>query len=282
MDKYDILYYKIKGEARRLVHLIRLRMNPNRNLLKRNIELKNKYEGKRCFVVGNGPSLSHMNLSLLKNEYIFTVNYIMKSDLYNQITSSFHVIVDPFEFLDDGNQIIEIQKINKNGYKPICFMPLAFHDQIVNKGIDKIVNIRYICGGLNFYDGFRRNIDLTSISPSFANVVLYSAMIAVYLGFKEIIFIGCDMTGYEQLSVIAGKDVKLHPYEMDEKEKENIIRTHQMISNEDFFMGFENTFAQFRIFNEYANKCGIRLINATKGGVLNSIQRVEFESLFNL
>ena len=36
--------------------------------------LKNKHKGKRCFVIGNGPSLNKMDLSLLKNEYTFGVN----------------------------------------------------------------------------------------------------------------------------------------------------------------------------------------------------------------
>ena len=37
---------------------------------------KNKYTGHRCIIIGNGPSLNDMDLSLLKNEYTFGLNRI--------------------------------------------------------------------------------------------------------------------------------------------------------------------------------------------------------------
>jgi len=47
--------------------------------LKSNQRLKkfqNLYDGKRCFVIGNGPSLKNTDLSLLKDEYTFGMNRI--------------------------------------------------------------------------------------------------------------------------------------------------------------------------------------------------------------
>ena len=41
---------------------------------KRLERFKNKYKGKRCFIIGNGPSLNKMDLSPLKNEYTFGLN----------------------------------------------------------------------------------------------------------------------------------------------------------------------------------------------------------------
>ena len=38
-----------------------------------NKKLENNHKGKRCFTVGNGPSLKKMDLSHLTNEIVFTV-----------------------------------------------------------------------------------------------------------------------------------------------------------------------------------------------------------------
>ena len=36
--------------------------------------LQNKYEGKRCFIIGNGPSLTPEDLDRIKDEYSFASN----------------------------------------------------------------------------------------------------------------------------------------------------------------------------------------------------------------
>ncbi len=43
----------------------------------------NRYQGKRCFVIGNGPSLKNTDLTKLKNEYTFGMNriYLMFPEL---------------------------------------------------------------------------------------------------------------------------------------------------------------------------------------------------------
>ena len=40
--------------------------------------LKNKHEGKRCFIVCTGPSLTLEDVNKLKNEYTFSMNNIFK------------------------------------------------------------------------------------------------------------------------------------------------------------------------------------------------------------
>ena len=45
--------------------------------------LKDKHRGRRCFIIGNGPSLKRTDLSLLKNEFTFGMNrfYLMFPEL---------------------------------------------------------------------------------------------------------------------------------------------------------------------------------------------------------
>ena len=64
------------------------------------IALKNKYVGKRCFIVGSSPSLNLLDLTQLNNEYTFTVNrgYMLKEKGLKH--SNFHVISDTNTFKD--------------------------------------------------------------------------------------------------------------------------------------------------------------------------------------
>ncbi|MFO7997093.1 MAG: hypothetical protein R6U93_08195, partial [Dehalococcoidia bacterium] len=45
--------------------------------------LKDKHEGQRCFIIGNGPSLRNTDLSLLRDEVTFGLNRIYL--LFDQI-----------------------------------------------------------------------------------------------------------------------------------------------------------------------------------------------------
>lgn len=57
--------------------------------------LKNRYTGRRCFIIGNGPSLKHTDLSLLRNEMTFGANrlYMLFDGLGFHTT--FYVVTDP-------------------------------------------------------------------------------------------------------------------------------------------------------------------------------------------
>ena len=45
-------------------------------------QLKNRYSGKRCFIIGSGPSMKIEYLDRLQNEFTFSANQIFK--IFNQ------------------------------------------------------------------------------------------------------------------------------------------------------------------------------------------------------
>ena len=56
---------------------------------------RGKYAGQRCFIIGNGPSLNHTDLSLLRNDITFGTNRLYL--LFEQLgfSTTFYVAVDP-------------------------------------------------------------------------------------------------------------------------------------------------------------------------------------------
>ena len=49
-------------------------VNSSGNALDRNVKLKDVYSGKRCFIIGNGPSLKISDLEMIMNEVTMSCN----------------------------------------------------------------------------------------------------------------------------------------------------------------------------------------------------------------
>ena len=283
----DNLYFKLKNDAKQLKHNVMLLFDVRqKQVLKENKRYKGKYQGKRCFIVGNGPSLKQQDLSKIKDEIVFTVNMFPKSPMYVQVKSDFHVMLDPYIFQldmekeEDREKFEIFKRINTSDSRPICFFPYVSREVIEEHGLQQFLSISYIGIVGGFYENYNREFDMTKHMPGFSNVVQFAIEIAMYMGFCEIYLLGCDMTGYEQISVLAGKEVELHAYEMNENEKKAIQNTHSQINPETFFQGFYNMFADYRRLYEYSEKRGIHIYNATQGGVLESLPRVDYNKLF--
>ena len=283
----DDFYLKLKNDLRQFKHDVVLSLDTEQKMfLKKNVQYKDKYKNKRCFIIGNGPSLKKQNLKKVSDDIVFTVNLFPKSPLYRLVKSDFHVMIDPFIFnLDlnreeDRDKLETFRKINTTESEPICFFPYVAKSMLEEHGLSSCLSISYLGLGCTFYEGYNAKIDLTKHIPCFRNVVQYAIIIAVYMGFQDIFLMGCDMTGYEQISVLAGKEIELHAYEMDNNEKQAIKNTHLQVSPEYFFEGFYKTFADYRRLYDYAGKRNINLYNATCGGVLQSIPRVDYDKLF--
>lgn len=69
-----------------------------RDTLKRlstNAEFKNQYAGKRCFILGNGPSLETVDFGSLADEYVFTCNFFGFVKGHEKAKPNFHLWMDP-------------------------------------------------------------------------------------------------------------------------------------------------------------------------------------------
>ena len=65
--------------------------------LKRNIDLKGKYNNKRIFILGSGSSILLYDLKILKNEYVMTQNsFHMHKDIL-EIDPNFHCVVPYYQ-----------------------------------------------------------------------------------------------------------------------------------------------------------------------------------------
>jgi len=145
--------------------------------------LKGKYEGKRVFVIGNGPSLNKTPLYLLKNEYTFCFNRINLMFERNGWAPNFYMITDDLVIRDLEEEVnTEILPNVDYGFFP------DIHPYNINfqKYVKKRDNVLWI---KTDKPGFTTNLPECGINNTVVNAGL---QIMAYLGFKEIYLLGVD------------------------------------------------------------------------------------------
>ena len=154
---------------------------------------KNKYNGQRCFIIGSGPSLLQENLSLIKNEKIFVVNRSYKALEQGLPHYNFYVCVDKNVYERNCNEIQKLSKfprfynhtfLDSESYwkgPRERFIPIFRHE---NKNSILYKSLVFNIMPTHYYDGWGNT----------STAVLDTALIAFFLGFKEIYFLGVDMS----------------------------------------------------------------------------------------
>ena len=238
-----------------------------RELLK---TFQNKYKGKRCFIVGNGPSLNKCDLSLLENEYTFGVNGIFYKTEEMGFKPTFYMVED-HHVIDDN-----LEKINE--YSPkFKFFPSLYKEKIRNTD-----NTYFFSADLGFYREShpyycvpRFSRDFSEVSYVGQSVTYMNMQLAYYLGFTEVYLIGMDFL-----------------YQIRETDEE---RGATLISNEDDINHFhpdyfgkgkkwhdpkvERVGWNYEYAKEQFEKDGRKIYNATIGGKLEIFERRGYDSL---
>lgn len=260
--------------------------------LSSNKKFKDLHKGKRCFIIGNGPSLKKIDLTKITNEITFTVNNIMHDKkIYETINPNYHVLTDPLYFClnptiaEDIATIELLKSIRHRNINPICFSTYEGRDAIRNYGLDNYLDFVYLYQHQYFTNTFKKKIELSKNIPSTQNVIQTAILAAIYMGFKEIYLIGCDMTslfltfeannnGEKEIS----KD--FHAYKYTESEIKTMLRDSSQFDNEYMLYDYAKTFTIFKHLNKYALKNNIIINNATPGGGLDVFKRVKYDTLF--
>ena len=77
--------------------------------------IRNKYDGDRCFVLGNGPSLNMVDLNKLVGKKIITVNMLYRHSFYEKLNPIFHCAIDQVMYRDEvGRTFLEVIKNHGN------------------------------------------------------------------------------------------------------------------------------------------------------------------------
>ncbi|MFT4155388.1 6-hydroxymethylpterin diphosphokinase MptE-like protein [Parafilimonas sp.] len=238
---------------------------------KANIEkwkyLKDKYKGKRVFIIGNGPSLNITPLYLLKNEYTMAFNRFNLMFERLNWKPDFYVVTDDLVIKDMYNEI-------NNEILPCvqyAFFP-DLHPSNVNfkSYIENRENVYWLNTDKSEY---RTDLPNCGINKTVINAGM---QIAAYLGFTEIYLIGVDMT-FEDQKV---KKLNSRNWEASEHDPNHFDPRYFGKGRKYHNPTVHEMIEKFETGKHFFNSLGVNVYNAGVGGKLEVFPRKDFSSLF--
>lgn len=215
-------------------------------------EYKNKHLGDRCFIIATGPSLRIEDLEKLRYETTIGMNSVSLIE-DTSWKPTYYGIQDVFVYKKLKDSIKRL-----SNYTTIFIPDTIAKRELVGNNI-----IRFPIDAMNHL--IAPNEHNTKFSDDCYDVVYdgytitYTLLqIATYMGFKEIYLLGAD-TGYAANG------------------PQHFIETG--IIDPNFKIAGERMIYSYNVAKDYADKHGVKIYNATRGGYLELFERVNFDSL---
>ena len=243
-------------------------------LLLDNKRFANCHKGKRCFILGNGPSLNEIDFCKLQNEYVFTVNELFRHEKYKQLNSNFHFFADPIFYQKEIADSDYISLLSDSfGTNTKLFLPIQGRKVLPPK--KNKFDTYFFKTGLVLHDDYCGPIDFSKVIPGTDCVVHYASMLAIYMGFKEIILLGCDGTNaaYDLYARYTNNLAEMHAYKEDKSvsEKMNTYRKKKRILMTDTLNGYAKIFNQYRMIYSLAKKRKVKILNGNPNSIIDVI-----------
>lgn len=251
----------------------------NRKYIKRDKkELKkfcNCHLGERCFIIGNGPSLTAKDLDMIKNEVSFASNRIF--DIYpkTQWRPTYYGVQD-FYVLDAISEEIEDEE---TGAKRRFIVGNRINILCRKMTADK----KNVFFNLGTCLSENRKIKFSSdISKRVANgrTITYALIqIAVYMGFSEIYLLGIDNSSRNYYKDNLEVDMKLLVQNHFEGSKpyKKLQPWNIKSKNHEFYVATK----AYKVAEQYSRAHSCRIYNATRGGCLEEFERVNLEDIMS-
>lgn len=258
---------KIKIKVRYWISSILINISGKRISSKKLLlQYKNKFQGKRCFIIGNGPSLTPEDLDELKNEFTFSSNRIFNIFNNTQWRPTFYAI------FDDG--IANSEEVRKKCNSFDCEIKFLRQQGYLDN--------RHVTGNVCYINSWNSrkyltnpefSIELTRGIYTIATVTYALIQIARYMGFSEIYLLGMDHRFANSIqkdgSILKDNSIKSH---FDEKKgnKGNIEGATWEMD------------VAYHKAEEFSKKNNFRIYNVTRGGALEIFERKNFDDVIKM
>ena len=252
----------------------------NKNLLDKNLALKDKFKGQRCFIIGNGPSIGRQDLRRLAGEETFVLNTFYNHPQFNEIRPKNYLAMDsgaPF-FRDELFQKEKfLSQVNR------LFFNLDFYDHFKKMGLYTDNRVHYLHIGGHFKENLNFNIEIHQTIPRIKNVVIASIMTAVYMGFEEIYLLGCEhsfLASPRQFEEEHFLGISYFVNPKDEAERKYYamhLKSYEGAIDQAKILFQNYRFLKAKIAKTHPN---VKIYNATPNSFLDVFPYVKYESIF--
>jgi hypothetical protein len=241
------------------------------SLFTRNEIFRNRHQGGRCFVIGNGPSLNQQDLAPLADEITFAVNHF---DAHPIISPSwqptYYCLSDPIYF--DGTEPVEsLRDIAIKIPSAPVFVPHYAREFLTTTRALPEDRTYYVglCGGTE--QDFRDLPDFTKVVPAVQTVVQLAVMAAMFMGCARIYLLGMDHDWLAQFGA------PTNFYSNDESGNQ----PQGNWTYKSLMIAVVTRWNVHEMLRRIAEKNGIEIVNATHGGLLDVFERARYEDVIS-
>jgi len=223
-------------------------------------EFKNRHAGKRCFIIGNGPSLTMSDLGRLTSELTFAANKIYLAFDQTDWRPSYYVVEDDHMIRQHHDKIRELKgfvKFVSDDWRPLF------------RGDNRVVEYPRNLLDLNRFPRFSGNACRNVFCGYMVTYI--SLQLAYFMGFTNVYLLGVDFTysvGHEGSGTIVHDSNHPSDHFTSEYFKPGEERYAPQISLAERAMLCARSFYEAR---------GRKIWNATRGGELALFERISLE-----
>ncbi len=245
--------------------------------VRRNAALRNRHRGRRCFVMGNGPSLGELDLRPLAGEITVGANSFYKHRDAEAVGLKYLCVGDA-SFMTDEPKSVEWHRVIEEKMPEATLMLHPDARELIGKhALYQKHSVHF------FHPGIPTNVpelvDFDFEKP--INVGLNTGTrlcipLALFMGCTDIILLGFDANWLDSLSS------SYHFYAKHEQfpEFDSVLADSRVLPYEGELLGTLRDFEAHRLLNTRAQQLGARIRNASPGGRLDVYPRIDFEKCF--
>ncbi len=243
---------------------------------KRLTSLKGAYRGKRCFIMGNGPSLNQMDLRVFEKEMVWGSNRCYL--LFDRINwrPAFYTAVDKRVVPDIAD---EINNLTSSLTATQYFFPTVFRVNSILKSRKDVYWFKEVK-----QDKDNSPFGMFSKDPGekvfrVHTVTITALQLAVFFGFNPIYLIGCDTSYSIPKGVIVEGDAAALTSTLD-NDTNHFDPTYFGKGRKWNDPKVERMFQHYEAAKQACDSLGVQVYNATVGGKLEVFPRVNYLDLF--
>ena len=226
-------------------------------------DLRGKHTGKRCFILATGPSLIKEDVERLNGEITIAVNSFYKLFDSSTFRPSYYMVLDPdvqntvllnnkYPIESWAKNAIFMNSISEERLPSVYYLPYCYQNhwfKVLDIGFNHGKNLKFTEDILyGIYDKY--------------TVTNAAIDMAIHMGCKEIYLLGvdCNYSGPQQYFLKPDKGT-FTPNEIQ-----------AMLLQKSMMTGYH-------FMERETRKRGIKIFNATRGGMLEAFERVNFDDI---
>jgi len=248
-------------------------------ILLKNITLKNKYIGKRLFILGSGGSIKNYDLKQLKDEYVMTQNNFHVHPDIKKINPSFHCVIPYYQTDKEYSAWIDWIREMENKLPHAKFF---WGDNTKSLIEENFVNIKnksyYISAKYNLLTLDSAKVDISKTIMTTQTVTTQCLTVALYLGFSEIFLIGFDNDQICHQSKNQNRFYGLSKITDTDAERNIVNNQYGKKITKSWFNKWL-TSKQLDLLEEYSKKNGIKIFNVSREGLLDNFERKSLKDI---